>query len=117
MNNCGNEHHPPEEQLMEYAMKEKTGEIERHLDGCPSCARMVKEFRQVKSLVSESEEEEVPVRTERRILRLSRHGRSSSGPLPGLPSLLSNPMFLALAVAIVLVLIYFLVGSEVFKGP
>ena len=58
-------------------------------------------------------EEEVPQRIERHILNITRHGHGTGF----LRSLLSNPLLIALVVAIVVVLLYFLVGSEVFKVP
>lgn len=116
MNNNHNGDHPSEEQLLEFALNGAPLDIGRHVNGCPVCAETVKDFREVKDRVASFEEKEVPDTVERRILRITRHGRRD-GPLPGLQSLFVNPFFIALIIAIMVIVLYFLVGSEVFKAP
>ncbi len=116
MNKLFNGEHPSEEQLMELAVSGSVPEIQEHVNGCPACSGIVKEFREVKQRVASLDEEEVPVRVEQRILSITRHGHGT-GFLSGFQALFSNPFLIALVVAIVVILLYFLVGSEVFKVP
>jgi len=111
MNNRWIGEHPSEEQLVELAVSGGPPEIQEHTDTCAFCADIVKEFREVKERVALLGEKEVPQRVERHILNVVRHGHDAGF----LQSLFSNPYFIALAVAIVVILLYFLVGSEVFK--
>ncbi|MBN1129132.1 MAG: hypothetical protein JXA71_09105 [Chitinispirillaceae bacterium] len=123
MNNLPDEKdgHPTEEQLMELAINGGKPEHLKHLDICDKCARAVREFRDVSRRVTSMEEEEVPRHLERRIMGTARHGASRHGTAPGLVSgvqaLLANPFLLAVAVALVVILLYFLVGTEVFREP
>ena len=116
MNKLPSGDHPTEEQLMEAALSGGTAELQEHVKACPSCARTVHEFREVKKQVASLEEEDVPVRLERRIFNVTRHGHSF-GLLEGLQSVVANPFIIALAVAVVVIFLYFLVASEVFKVP
>lgn len=116
MNNFFSGEHPSEEQLMELAVSGNVPEIQEHIDRCPSCAGTVKEFREVKQRVASLEEEEVPAHVQQRILSITRHGHGT-GLFSGFQSLLSNPFIIALLVAIMVIVLYFLVGSEIFKGP
>ena len=111
MNNHWIGEHPSEEQLVELAISGGPPDIQEHADTCASCADIVREFREVKKKVALLGEKEVPQRVERRILNVTRHGHVAGF----LQALFLNPYFIALAVAIVVVLLYFLVGSEVFK--
>ena len=104
--------HPLEEQLMEFAISGDIPEVQEHIADCPSCGAAVKEFRAVKERVVSLDEEEVPHSVERHILNVTRHGHRAHF----LQALFSNPFLIALAVGIVVILLYFLVGSEVFKG-
>ena len=113
MNNHWTGEHPSEEQLVELAVSGGPPEIQKHTDTCASCAEIVKEFRAVKERVALLREKEVPLRVERHILDVARHGHGTSF----LQALFSNPYLIALAVAIVIILLYLLVGSEVFKTP
>ena len=113
MNKLLNGEHPSEEQLMELAVSGGLREIQEHTDSCPLCAGIVREFREVKQRVVSLGEEEVPQKVERHILNITRHGHGAGF----LQALFSNPFLIALVVAVVVVLLYFLVGSEVFKGP
>lgn len=118
MNNEPNGRHPAEEELMELALHGNRRELEKHLEGCPACARMVKEFREVKQQVASFPDEEVPISLEQRVFRHSRHGHSGRPSLlASLGALLSNPLLVAAMVVIVVILLYLLVGSEVFKVP
>jgi hypothetical protein len=113
MNNHWIGEHPSEEQLVELAVSGGQPEIQEHTDTCASCAGIVKEFREVKKRVALLGENEVPQRVERNILNVARHGHVVSF----FQSLFLNPYIIALVVAIVVILLYFLVGSEVFKTP
>jgi anti-sigma factor RsiW len=108
--------HPTEEQLMEAAFTGATSELQEHLKSCPTCASTVHEFKEVRNRVASLEEEDVPVRVQRRILNVTRHGHPA-GLLQGLQSVVANPFLIALVVALVVIFLYFLVGSEVFKIP
>jgi hypothetical protein len=118
MNNLPDESngHPTEEQLMELAINSGTPEHLAHIERCEACARTVREFRDVSRLVTSLEEEEIPRRVQRRILKTTRHG-AGGGLVTGAQALLTNPFLLALAVAVVVILLYFLVGTEVFREP
>ena len=116
MNTILSNDHPSEEQLMEFALEGGAREIEGHVAGCAACAKTVEEFRAVKKQVASIDEEDVPERLERRVLSITRHGRSS-GLFSGLQALFANPLLTAVFVAVVVILLYFLVGSEVFKSP
>jgi hypothetical protein len=105
--------HPSEEQLMEFAVSGGPPEVGEHADTCASCSEIVKEFHRVKERVDAVGEEEVPERVRLSILNAARYGRGADF----LQALFLNPFFIALAVAIVVILLYFLVGSEVFRGP
>lgn len=113
MNNQWAGGHPSEEQLMELAVSGGPTEIKEHAASCDSCAVIVKEFREIKEQVAMLGEAEVPERVERHIFNVTRHGHGAGF----LQTLFSNPFFIALAVAVVVILLYFLVGSEVFKTP
>jgi hypothetical protein len=104
--------HPSEEQLMEFAVSGGPPEIQKHILDCSSCGRAADEFRSVKERVASLAEEEVPPNVERHILDVARHGHR----VHFLQALFSNNFLIALAVALVVILLYFLVGSEVFKG-
>jgi hypothetical protein len=104
--------HPSEEQLMELAVAGGPPETQEHCAACPSCAKAVDEFRRVKESLSLLEEKEIPPGIERRILNVTRHGHGEGI----LQAIFTNPFFIAIAVAIVVILLYLLVGSEVFKG-
>jgi hypothetical protein len=80
--------HPSEEKLMELAISGGPPEIREHAGACALCTDIVKEFRKVKEHVDSVGEEDVPERVK---------------------------LHIALAVAIVIILLYFLVGSEVFR--
>jgi hypothetical protein len=67
----------------------------------------------VKERVTAVGDEEVPERVSRSIFNAARYGRRGNF----LQALLLNPFLLALAVAVVVVLLFFLVGSEVFREP
>jgi hypothetical protein len=109
--------HPTEEQLMEFALDGSgVPDIGRHVESCAACATTVAEFRTVCERVASIDEEDIPERVERRVLNIARHGRSRGGPA-GIGALLSNPFLIALIVALVVVFLYYLVGSEVFKTP
>jgi hypothetical protein len=108
-----NAEHPSEEQLMELAVSGGLREIQEHTDNCPLCAGIVREFREVKQRVASLGEEEVPQRVEQHILNITRHGHGTGF----LQALFSNPFLIALVVAIVVILLFFWVGSEVFKWP
>jgi anti-sigma factor RsiW len=108
--------HPTEEQLMELAINGGAQEHRTHLETCEACARTVREFNEVSRQVVSLGEEEVPRRLEQRIMTISRHG-SGGGLISALQALVANPFLIALAVAVVVILLYFLVGMEVFKEP
>jgi anti-sigma factor RsiW len=114
--NDGIQSHPTEEQLMDLAIDTGSPEHRRHIETCPECARLVNEFREVSRQLHAVKEEEVPEHLERRILSITRHG-SAHGLLAGVGTLLQNPFFIAVAVVMVVLLLYFLVGTEVFKEP
>ena len=119
MNIFLNGEHPSEEQLMELAISDAAPGIKEHTDNCPSCTRTVKEFREVRKQVASLEDEDVPLQTEQRIMNIihpGHHGHQS-GFFSGLQTLFANPFLIALFVAIVVIFLYFLVGSEVFKSP
>lgn len=116
MNKFENGDHPSEEELMELALKGEVPALKEHVDGCSACAKLVKEFREVQSRVASFDEEEIPLRTAQRISRIARHGHPP-GLSSALQALIANPFLIALAVAVVVLLLYFLVGSEVFKAP
>ena len=103
--------HPSEEQLIEFAVSGGPPEIREHAAACTLCTDIVKEFRKVKERVDSVGEEEVPERVKHHILNLARYGRGAGF----LQALFSNPFLIALAVAITIILLYFLVGSEVFR--
>jgi hypothetical protein len=104
--------HPSEEQLMEFAISGDIPEVKEHIADCLSCGATVNEFRLVNDRVVSLVEDEVPQSVERHILNVTRHGHR----VHFLQALFSNPFLIALAVGIVVILLYFLVGSEVFKG-
>lgn len=108
--------HPTEEQLMELAINTGAPEHRRHVEQCPECARLVEEFTEVRRQVNAVKEEDVPEPLEKRILSITRHG-SSRGLLTGVGAIITNPFLIALAVAIVVLMLYFLVGTEVFREP
>lgn len=126
MNNLPHQDHPAEEDLMEFALRAlPTGkkEIEDHVRACEACARTVKEFREVGRQVASLADEEVPERVEERVLKLSRHGPvhghqelKEQERVFGFGSLFSNPVFITLLILLLLMVLYFLVGSEVFKA-
>jgi hypothetical protein len=58
----------------------------------------------------------VPIKVERRILTIPRHGHRS-GVSAGVHALFSYPLLIVLIVALVVIVLAFLVGSEVLKGP
>jgi hypothetical protein len=116
MNIFFNGEHPSEEQLMELAVSDAAPGIKEHTDNCPLCTKTVKEFREVRKLVASLQDEEVPLQTEQRILNIMHHNHHE-GIFSGLQALFANPFLIALVIAIVVILLYFLVGSEVFKGP
>jgi len=116
MNQSPNGIHPTEEQLMELAISGGNAELREHVLGCPSCARTVDEFKEVKKQVASLEDEDVPVRLERRIFSMARRDRPA-GLWQGLQAVVANPFLIALAVAMVVIFLYFLVGTEVFKTP
>jgi hypothetical protein len=122
MNNLPHQEHPAEEDLMEFALKPGSGEIENHVKSCEVCARTVKEFREVGQQVASLADEEIPARVEQRVFKLTRHGpvHGHRGPKEpgrgfGVASLFSNPVFITLIILLLLLVLYFLVGSEVFK--
>lgn len=108
--------HPTEEELMELALATGAEEHRRHVEHCPACSRLVEEFREVSRQVGAMKEEDVPEPLERRILEITRHG-SARGLFTGVGALLQNPFLIAAAVAVVVILLYFLVGTEVFREP
>ncbi|MBN1131383.1 MAG: hypothetical protein JXA71_20525 [Chitinispirillaceae bacterium] len=105
--------HPSEEQLMELAVTGGPPDIREHADACAPCSDILKEFRRVKEQVDSVGVEDVPEQVRLSILNAARHG----GGAGFLQELFLNPFFIALAVAIVVILLYFLVGSEVFRSP
>ena len=108
--------HPTEDQLMELAINHGAPECARHVEQCAECSRLVREFREVSRQVRSLEEREVPEPVTRRIMEITRHG-SSRVVTNTVSSLLTNPFLIALAVAIVVILLYFIVGTEVFREP
>jgi hypothetical protein len=116
MNTTPSTDHPSEEQLMEFAIEGGAPEIRRHVKECAPCAKTVAEFLAVKQQVASLDEEDIPERLERRVLGIARH-RHVTGIFSGLQALFANPFLIAAIVAIVVVLLYFFVGSEVFKSP
>jgi hypothetical protein len=126
MNNLPHQEHPAEEDLMEFALsglRAGKKEIEDHVRTCAVCARTVKEFREVGQQVASLADEEVPQSVEQRVLKLTRHGpvHGHLGPKDkgqgfGVGSLFSNPVFITLLFLLLLLALYFLVGSEVFKA-
>jgi hypothetical protein len=108
--------HPTEDQLMELAINHGAPEHARHVEQCAECARMVREFREVSRQVRSLEEQEVPESVALRIMEMTRHG-ASRVMARSLGALFANPFMIALAVAIVVILLYFLVGMEVFREP
>lgn len=119
MNIFLNGEHPSEEELMELAVSDAASGIKEHTHNCPSCTRTVREFREVRKQVASLEDEDVPLKTEQRIMNIMHHGHHvhSGGPFSSLQTLFTNPFLIALFVAIVVIFLYFLVGSEVFKSP
>ena len=120
MNIFLNGEHPSEEELMELAVSDASTEIKEHIVNCPLCTRTVKEFREVGKQVSSFEDEDVPLQTEQRIMNIMMHHGHHvhpGGPFSSLQTLFTNPFLIALFVAIVVIFLYFLVGSEVFKSP
>jgi hypothetical protein len=116
MNTSPSNDHPSEERLLEFAIEGGAGEIERHVKECANCAKTVAEFLAVKQRVVALDEEDIPEPLERRVLGIARHGHGT-GFFSGLQALFANPFLIALLVAMVVVLLYFFVGSEVFKSP
>jgi anti-sigma factor RsiW len=118
MNHQGDDihRHPTEDQLMELAINHGAPEHIRHVEQCAECARMVREFREVSRRVRSLEEREVPEPVALRIMEMTRHGTSRVAAR-SLGALITNPFLIALAVAIVVILLYFLVGMEVFREP
>jgi hypothetical protein len=106
--------HPSEEQLMEFAVSGLPREIEEHAAACKACSDAIHEFREVKKHMTSCGEEPVHEHIERKILNISRHGHHGTGLAR---AVFSYPFFIALAVAIVVILLVFLVGSEVFRVP
>lgn len=116
MNGTNGGGHPSEERLMEYAVSGGSPEMRAHIDTCDSCARVVGEFREVKHRVAALAEEEVPDTVRRRILGITRHERGTAFT-SAVQSLFSNTFFIVLIVAVMVILLYLAVGTEVFKGP
>jgi len=119
-------HHPDEEDLMAFALHEGKNDIGEHVRSCSVCAATVAEFREVEKKISSLAEEDVPERLEQSVLRVSRHRpvhghQKTADAASGRPfrflSLLSNPVFISLLVMLLILVLYFLVGSEVFKVP
>ena len=108
--------HPTEDQLMELAINHGAPELARHVEQCAECAKMVREFREVSHQVRSLEEREVPEPVARRIMEITRHGTSRI-VARSVGELITNPFLIALAVAVVVILLYFLVGTEVFREP
>jgi anti-sigma factor RsiW len=117
MNDHGDDiRHPTEDQLMELAINHGAPEHARHVERCAGCARMVREFREVSRQVRSLEEREVPEPVALRIMAMTRHG-TSRAVTRSLGALFANPFLIALVVAIVVIMLYFLVGMEVFREP
>jgi hypothetical protein len=118
MNHQGDDihRHPTEDQLMELAINHGAPEHARHVEQCAQCAQMVREFREVSRQVRSLEEREVPEPVARRIMKITRHG-SLHIVTRSVSDILTNPFLIALAVAVVVILLYFLVGTEVFREP
>jgi anti-sigma factor RsiW len=124
MNNLPHHEHPAEEALMAFALQgEGDAKLAEHIDSCATCAETVKEFREVGRKVASLADEEVPERVGQRVLRLTSHGPAHGHQAPktrgnwsAIGSLFSNPVFMALLVLLLLLALYFLVGTEVFKG-
>jgi hypothetical protein len=111
----GKDRHPADEKLMEAALGSASDEVRRHCETCPSCAAAVKEFGEVRRRVESLDEKEIPESTARRILSITRHGHGRGGAMSGIQALISNPFLIALAVAMVVLFLYFLLASEIFK--
>jgi hypothetical protein len=123
MNEQSDQKHPAEEDLMEFALGNGRKELRAHVTACEVCARTVKEFGEVGRQVASLADEEVPDRVEQRVLKLARHGpvhghQGAKGPGQGfgIGALFSNPVLITLLILLLLMVLYFLVGSEVFKG-
>jgi hypothetical protein len=112
----GKDRHPVDEKLMEAALGSASDEVRRHCETCPSCAAAVKEFGEVRRRVESLDEKEIPESTARRILNITRHGNGrGGGVMSGIQALISNPFLIALTVAMVVLFLYFLLASEIFK--
>jgi hypothetical protein len=115
--------HPTEEDLMEFALHGGALDIGDHVLACPACAKAVREFKAVGEQVASLADEEVPECVEQRVLGLSGHrpvhGHAVKDPDRGRgPWLIfANPVFIALLVALLVIALYFLVGSEVLRAP
>jgi anti-sigma factor RsiW len=120
MNDSMSAGHCSEEQIIALLLNDADPEIRAHVDSCPTCTKALAEYREVRRRVELVREEEVPPLLEARIMRLARHGRRDDrgAGLPGVVhALLTNPLFMVVAVVAMLIVLYLLVGSELVNVP
>jgi anti-sigma factor RsiW len=62
MNTISIEEHPNDDVLTAYALGNSDAAVEEHIASCPSCARQIKEIREIKSALTAMPDEDVPSR-------------------------------------------------------
>lgn len=104
--------HPSEEQLMEYALgKGDDRSIAEHCASCSICKKEVENLKEAGKFVQSINDEDIPDELESRILNRFIQRNSSQGIL----QFLSSPFFIALLVIFMVIILWFLVGTNVLK--
>jgi len=100
--------HPTDENLVAFALDGCEAEVEKHIRGCPSCARYVREVRMVHDDILNVPDTDVPDEIERRIRAHKppvRHPQDSASSRPG--DWYRNPFLIGLGVILAALFFYF----------
>ncbi|MBD3320061.1 MAG: hypothetical protein GF350_03100 [Chitinivibrionales bacterium] len=98
--------HPPDDLLTEYALGIKGADTEKHVQGCPACARFVKEVKMVRESVAEFDEEEIPGPVKNSILSIPKNGMLKSAYWHSLFSQKAVPFLIGLGVILAVIFFY-----------
>ena len=102
--------HPVEDALVNYALGEADGAVERHCSECPACARYVKEIRDVQQKLRSLEEYDIPERIGAAILTGTGRKNQNIPTVISFVSLYRHPVVIGIMALLLILLLYWFVA-------
>lgn len=97
--------HPSEDALVEYALDTYDEELLQHIEQCSSCSEFVEEITHISGDIKTIAEEEIPERTQARIIAIARCKRKSHVEV-AIQTWYKNPFLIGILTVAFILLLY-----------